>query len=491
MDPGFERRLLMQQKATSPAASPISSVRIRYFMHLNSPLSCSPVASPSKERYSDRFIPSRLGAAWKSNYNYVQENNEPGTHSGSITREAGTETKEGFAYQCLLKNELLGAGIEDLKECQLEDRKVLSSNSNYVHNVFQYQVRRSKKEESSSAYSLSPVSKKSQRLLRSPRKSTRKISKIPFKVLDAPELQDDFYLNLVDWSAQNILSVGLGTCVYLWSACTSQVTKLCDLSSDGDSVTSVSWSERNGLVSVGTYKGLVQIWDASAQKKLLTMDGHSARVGALAWNGDMLSSGSRDRLILQRDTRSPTQLERRLVGHRQEVCGLKWSPDHQHLASGGNDNKLLVWNLSGSTPIQQYSEHTAAVKAISWSPHQHGLLASGGGTADRRIRFWNTLTGQPLQCVDTGSQVCNLAWSKHSNELVSTHGYSQNQILVWKYPSLTQVAKLTGHSFRVLYLAVSPDGEAIVTGAGDETLRFWNVFSKESKSELNLFSRIR
>lgn len=26
--------------------------------------------------------------------------------------------------------------------------------------------------------------------------------------------------------------------------------------------------------------------------------------------------------------------------------------------------------------------------------------------------------------------------------------------------------------------AMSPDGEAIVTGAGDETLRFWNVFSK-------------
>jgi cell division cycle 20-like protein 1 (cofactor of APC complex) len=41
-----------------------------------------------------------------------------------------------------------------------------------------------------------------------------------------------------------------------------------------------------------------------------------------------------------------------------------------------------------------------------------------------------------------------------------------------------QVAKLTGHSYRVLYLAMSPDGESIVTGAGDETLRFWNVFSK-------------
>ena len=64
-----------------------------------------------------------------------------------------------------------------------------------------------------------------------------------FQVLDAPELQDDFYLNLVDWSSQNVLSVGLGACVYLWSACTSQVPKLCDLSGE-DTVTSVSWSER-------------------------------------------------------------------------------------------------------------------------------------------------------------------------------------------------------------------------------------------------------
>lgn len=54
------------------------------------------------------------------------------------------------------------------------------------------------------------------------------------------------------------------------------------------------------------------------------MVGHSARVGALAWNGDMLSSGSRDRMILQRDVRTPSIApERRLVGHRQEVRS-KW-----------------------------------------------------------------------------------------------------------------------------------------------------------------------
>ena len=113
-------------------------------------------------------------------------------------------------------------------------------------------------------------------------------------------------------------------------------------------------------------------------------------------------------------------------------------------------------------------------------------MASGGGTADRRIRFWNTTTGQPLQCIDTGSQVCNIVWSKTANELVSTHGYSQNQSIVWKYPTMQQLATLTGHTFRVLYLASSPDNQTIVTGAGDETLRFWNVFSKgmeKSRSE--------
>ena len=145
----------------------------------------------------------------------------------------------------------------------------------------------------------------------------------------------------------------------------------------------------------------------------------------------------------------------RFLDFLSQVCGLKWSPDHMYLASGGNDNKLFVWAHNASTecsPVQTYTDHCAAVKGIAWSPHHHGLLASGGGTADRHIRFWNTLTGQALNSIDTGSQICNLAWSKHSQEIVSTQGYSQHQILLWKYPTLTQIAKLAGHTNRVLFL---------------------------------------
>ena len=73
---------------------------------------------------------------------------------------------------------------------------------------------------------------------------------------------------------------------------------------------------------------------------------------------------------------------REFGAHKQEVCGLKWAFDEKQLASGGNDNKLFVWNMAGtgaddtlrrtgqSSPEHAFTDHTAAVKAIAWSPHQ-------------------------------------------------------------------------------------------------------------------------
>jgi cell division cycle 20-like protein 1 (cofactor of APC complex) len=52
------------------------------------------------------------------------------------------------------------------------------------------------------------------------------------------------------------------------------------------------------------------------------------------------------------------------------------------------------------------------------------------------------------------------------------------------------VASLTGHTNRVLYLAMSPDGETIVTGAGDETLRFWTTFPKRENNESKTESQL-
>ena len=57
-------------------------------------------------------------------------------------------------------------------------------------------------------------------------KKPRKIKKKPFKILEAPNLQDDFYLNLLDWSDNNQIAVALDSSLYLWSGCSSEVTKI-------------------------------------------------------------------------------------------------------------------------------------------------------------------------------------------------------------------------------------------------------------------------
>jgi WD domain, G-beta repeat len=95
----------------------------------------------------------------------------------------------------------------------------------------------------------------------------------------------------------------------------------------------------------------------------------------------------------------------RLRGHQQEVCGLKWSPNGLQLASGGNDNMLNIWELNRERPVKELVGHQAAVKALAWCPWQSSLIASGGGTADRCIKFWNTHTGALLNSIDTHSQV--------------------------------------------------------------------------------------
>jgi cell division cycle 20-like protein 1 (cofactor of APC complex) len=99
----------------------------------------------------------------------------------------------------------------------------------------------------SELYSLSPIRYDSQRILGTPRKQPRYVNKVPYKVLDAPDLQDDFYLNLVDWGSSNVLGVGLGSSVFMWNSQTGRVTKLCELKDD--TVTSVSWIQRVSIFS--------------------------------------------------------------------------------------------------------------------------------------------------------------------------------------------------------------------------------------------------
>ncbi|KAL8534736.1 hypothetical protein ACS0TY_010683 [Phlomoides rotata] len=306
------------------------------------------------------------------------------------------------------------------------------------------------------------------------------------KILDAPDLLDDYYLNLLDWGSSNVLSIALGDTVYLWDASDGTSSELFTIDEESGPVTSVRWALDGRHIAVGLNNSDVQIWDFTASRLLRTLKGcHRSRVGALDWNNHVLTTGGMDSQIINNDVRVRAHIVETYQGHHQEVCGLKWSASGQQLASGGSDNLLHIWDrsmASANAPTQwlhRLEEHTAAVKALAWCPFQVNLLASGGGVGDGCIKFWNTNTGACLNSVDTCSQVSALLWSKNEPQLLSSHGFiARNQLTLWKYPSMVKIAQLTGHTSRVLFMAQSPDGCTVASAAGDETLRFWNVFGE-------------
>ncbi len=105
-------------------------------------------------------------------------------------------------------------------------------------------------------------------------KATRRINAAPTRILDAPELVDDYYLNLISWGKDNILAVALGQCVYLWNAATGDINHLLTLTGSEDFVTSVKWAEKPGntnYLAVGTHDGPVQLWDTEALRKVRSL----------------------------------------------------------------------------------------------------------------------------------------------------------------------------------------------------------------------------
>ena len=330
----------------------------------------------------------------------------------------------------------------------------------------------------------------------------RKIPKTPFRILDAPNLVDDFYLNLLDWGKENIIAVALSDELYLWNDNNAKSSLLMTYESNNttsedsfiNNITSLSWMQNGLFLGIGLPDGNIQFWDINKKIKIREIEAHNNRVSCLSWNDNILSSGSKDRYIKNFDIRMKCPEISKIKRHKQEICSLKYSIEGDLLASGGNDNIAYIWDirnlknnifnflLDNNNPnpyeIKPYSVnnlHNAAVKAMNWCPWKRHVLATGGGSKDKTIKICSCDCNKLIRNINTGSQVCALVWNEKEKEIISSHGYNKNQIIIWNYEKNKKICELKGHMNRVLYLAKSPDERFICTGSGDETLRFWKI----------------
>ena len=211
---------------------------------------------------------------------------------------------------------------------------------------------------------------------------SRKVPTTPERVLDAPGMVDDFYLNLLAWSALNTVGVALGESIYLWSADTGVVSHLGD-APQGTYVGSVDFSNDGAYLGVGLGTGAIELWDSSTGQRLRSMQptaDTNGQCASLAWCAHVLTSGHSSGAIHHHDVRVPRHLVATLEGHTGEVCGLRWSSGGEVLASGGNDNVVNLWDGRGGdvggtsrgAPKWTKRNHTAAVKVRTFlSPQVH------------------------------------------------------------------------------------------------------------------------
>jgi WD40 repeat protein len=210
-------------------------------------------------------------------------------------------------------------------------------------------------------------------------------------------------LNLLDWStATDKLAVGLGSDVYIWNQktrnalklfglhdvnttlmdsfrLTGNFTSLTPLVATESYITSLKWTQDGSMLAVGTSDHAVLVWDVAKAKCVSQIRHHRTRVAALAFNGNLLSSGSLNGTLLNHDMRvmSCTGTRGRvseLSYHVREVCGLKWNSSGRFLASGSDDCHVCVWDLAATSlsptvnnqrrmqPFKVLKEHKAAVK---------------------------------------------------------------------------------------------------------------------------------
>jgi meiosis-specific APC/C activator protein AMA1 len=203
----------------------------------------------------------------------------------------------------------------------------------------------------------------------------------PFKVLDAPNLRDDFYCSVLAYSAPcHTLAVGLGSLLYAWSEMAG-VHLLNSGCINGAWLTSLAFSSTQGkkcilafgrsdstLNLMSIYDGLIPRFELQQPHPiacLIWRPGVTMRPsrnptapGMLVGTEDLLVGDELGNVyyysvewpeaweITQNNWYGAMTLLSKISIHVQQICGLSFSYDGSMFATGGNDNICCLFRTS-------------------------------------------------------------------------------------------------------------------------------------------------
>ena len=210
--------------------------------------------------------------------------------------------------------------------------------------------------------------------------------------------------------------------------------------------------------------------------------GASVFTVAFSPDGQLLASGGDDNAAILWDVADRSERET-FIEHGSSVMSVAFSPDGQRLASACLDGFVRLWDVANQRRRISLT-HDGWVRTVAFSPDGK-TLASGGGDQLGMIVFWDVRTEQEIATF-TGHEsiVESVVFSPDGKYLVSAS--RDNAVILWDVPRQRMHRKLTKHKNVVYAAAFSPDGQVLATSSRDKTIKLWHVDSGENFATLNL-----
>ncbi|KAH9853261.1 WD40 repeat-like protein [Lenzites betulinus] len=208
----------------------------------------------------------------------------------------------------------------------------------------------------------------------------------------------------------------------------------------------------------------------------VVLQDHTGGVGCVAWSPDgrFIASGSEDNSVILRDGNTG-QLLHKFEDHNDAVWSITFSPDGRHIASGACNGMALVHDVEELAVTAVLDGHTDVIQSIHYSPDGSKIVTA---SVDKSLRIWDAATGTLLHALPHDEIVMNAIFSPNGKVVASCSGdYSAK---IWDAETGQLLHKLTRHSGVVWSIAFDPESRRVITGSDDTTSVIWSVESGEA-----------
>jgi WD40 repeat protein len=250
-------------------------------------------------------------------------------------------------------------------------------------------------------------------------------------------------------------------------------------------VNTVAINPHNQILASGHNNKNIYLWDLQTKQFLQSISGHSQAVESVCFSqdGKVLASASNDKTIKLWDTHN-YQERITLVGHTKAVKSVIFSPDSKYLVSGSWDKTVKIWDVETGKEINTLTGHKQQVSAVAFSPD--GLYIASA-SFDKTVCIWKleqALSSEAEIHYNPASILSGHTWAvltvafSPNGEILAT-GSDDNTIKLWEVKAGREIASISGHSWSVTGLIFDLTGEFLISSSKDKTIKIWRVSNQE------------